>query len=262
MKKILTMLTSFSLIATSSVLVVSCKTNSLKNKIEKPNEMPNINHNKEKNNPKTPKHMNEMPQGDQPGKQRENGSNQTQPNEHNKNNVLSSTEDERSFIYGYSKWLEDGKNGEAEHVINPEDPNEILLLGFSKEKKNNKEEYKLKEIPTNVNKVPKWIPTKVTSLEGAFKNNVNEIIDGIESWNTSNIKNMYQTFFGAKKFNTDISKWKTSKVENMNYMFAFAESFSKNLSKWDVKKTPYQSNFGRYSGFENQKDLWPPFINK
>ncbi|WP_434337915.1 hypothetical protein [Mycoplasma capricolum] len=45
-------------------------------------------------------------------------------------------------------------------------------------------------------------------------------------------------------------------------MFYGASSFKRDLSGWNVSKTPYQSNFGTNSGFENQKDLWPPFSNK
>ncbi|WP_237767102.1 DUF285 domain-containing protein [Mycoplasma capricolum] len=135
-----------------------------------------------------------------------------------------------------------------------------MILGY--EKTNNpKDGYKLKEISTNINKVPKYLPGIVTSLEGAFKNNQNEKIDGIEHWDTSKVKNMYQTFFGANKFNTDISKWKTSSVTDMRCMFAYTNSFNKDLSEWNVEKTFLSLGFAKGSSYENNRALWPHFKN-
>ncbi|WFQ96211.1 BspA family leucine-rich repeat surface protein [Mycoplasma feriruminatoris] len=262
MKKILTMLTSFSLIATSSVLVVSCKTDDTNSNIKKPKETFNSNHNKEKNSPKTSEHINEMSQGDQPGNQRENASISALSNS-NKDNILSSIEDERPFVYGYNKWLQDGKNGKADHFINPQNPNEILLLGFTKEtdKKGN-EKYRLKQIPKHINKVPKSLPSKVTSLEKAFENNENENIEGIEFWDTSRIISMYQTFLNAKNFNGDITKWKTGNVKDFDYMLSGTNSFNRDLSKWNVSKSPFQVAFAKNSNFDNNRNFWPHFNNK
>ncbi|QVJ95677.1 BspA family leucine-rich repeat surface protein [Mycoplasma mycoides] len=257
MKKVLTLLTSFSLIATSSVLVVSCKTNGVKGKVEESKDGANL---KEQNNNKTPEDMNKISQSDEGQSERENRTNPTLSNK-TKDNIFSSAEDEKYFIYGYNKWLEDGKKGNAEHVINPDNPNEILLLGYTKETKGRKEVYKLKQIPTNVNKVPKWLPQKVTSLESAFKNNENEKINRIEFWDTSKITNMYQTFFGASRFNQDISKWKTSNVDDFSYMFYGASAFKIDLKDWNISKGPFPVQFAKNSGFEKQKDLWPRFKN-
>ncbi|QVK05401.1 BspA family leucine-rich repeat surface protein [Mycoplasma mycoides] len=262
MKKVLTLLTSFSLIATSSVLVVSCKNDGLKDKLEKPKDISDHkdkNEKKsEKNDGKTPHDMNQMSQSDEGQGEKGNRSNSDSSNI-NKNNIFSSAEDEKFFIYGYNKWLEGARKGNAEHIINPDNPNEILLLGFTKENKGKEEVYKLKQIPTNVNKVPKWLPLKVTSLEEAFKNNISEKIDGIEFWDTSKITNMYQTFYGAKKFNQDISNWKTNNVDNMNYMFFDAESFKGDLSKWKVPKSFYSQTFDKYSGIQGKTQLLPQF---
>ncbi|WP_434343737.1 BspA family leucine-rich repeat surface protein [Mycoplasma sp. 06067-C1-B144P-99-0482-3] len=192
------------------MLVVSCKTNGLKGKVEKSKYISRNFSKKEKDESKDPEIMKEKLQSDQ---SHNNSGSSSESLSMNNDNVLSSIEDENLFIYGYNKWLEDSKNGKSEHFINPKNPNEILLLGYTKETRGKKDIYKLNSIPSNINKVPKSLPTKITSLEAAFKDNVNEIIDGIESWDTSRVTNMSRTFHGAKKFNGDISKWKTDNVE-------------------------------------------------
>ncbi|QVK02979.1 BspA family leucine-rich repeat surface protein [Mycoplasma mycoides] len=257
MKKVLTLLTSFSLIATSSVLVVSCKTDGLNGKVEKPEDMSRNSSKKEENKDKNGNTMKDSPQDDQPQ-----GNHNSNSSFSNKaiNNIFSSTEDEKELIKkNYDRILKE-KSGTADHILNPENPNEILVFGFEKTQ-NPKDGYKLKQIPTNVNKVPGVLPQKVTSLEGAFKNNENENIDGIENWDTSKIKNMYQTFYGAKNFNGDISKWKTDQVEDMNYMFYDANAFTRDLSGWKVPKSFSPTAFAKYSGLENQTKLWPKFKN-
>ncbi|WP_434323942.1 BspA family leucine-rich repeat surface protein [Mycoplasma capricolum subsp. capricolum] len=268
MKKILTILTSFSLIATSSFLVVACKTNGEKIKIEKQSKdvLENTSKEEDKN---TVKHNDEISQADQSKgdeKNEKNTSSQSQINRHNllsggNENIFSTTEDEREFISKNYDWISK-KSDSVEHYFNPNNPNEILMLGYERTTKKDKVEYKLKQIPTNVNKVPSYLPKIFTSLESAFKNNINMDIQGIENWDTSNVNNMYQTFYGAENFNGDISKWKTNNVNYLSYMFYGASSFKRDLSGWNVSKTPYQSNFGTNSGFANQKDLWPPFSNK
>ncbi|QVK06186.1 BspA family leucine-rich repeat surface protein [Mycoplasma mycoides] len=251
MKKVLTLLTSFSLIATSSVLVVSCKTVDIKKLFEKPK---NTTEDSSKKDEKKLEFINkDLKDG--------NLKNKSELDPSNKDNIFSSAEDERVFIKDYYKHWEGKKDKNAPHVFNPKDPNEILVLGFEKSK-NEKDGIKLKQIPKNVKKVPKTLPKNITSLESAFKGNENENIDGIENWDTSHIVNMYQTFFGAKKFNGDISKWNTSNVKNFDYMFYDASAFEKDLSNWNVSKDPFQVNFAKYSSFENKKNLWPKFKNK
>nr|VZR98286.1 hypothetical protein MF5295_00708 [Mycoplasma feriruminatoris] len=257
MKKILTMLTSFSLIATSSVLVVSCKTDDFKKIFQKPTNLTDSNKSNE-NNKEALESKKETLKGDQ---LRGNDLNSISSNNHNKDNILSSIEDEREFIKDYYNHWEGRKSKNAPHVFNPKDSSEILILGFEKSS-NEKDGIKLKQIPKNVKKVPKKLPKNITSLESAFKYNENENIDGIEFWDTSNIKNIYQTFFGASKFNGNISKWNTSNVTNFDYMFYGADSFNRDLSNWNVSKAPFQVGFAKYSNFDNNRNFWPPFKNK
>jgi len=44
------------------------------------------------------------------------------------------------------------------------------------------------------------------------------------------VTNMYAMFFGAYKFNQDISGWNVSKVTSMRSMFNQASSFNQNIS--------------------------------
>ncbi|UZK64099.1 BspA family leucine-rich repeat surface protein [Mycoplasma mycoides subsp. capri] len=255
MKKLLTILGSIGLIATTSAAVIACddknqQKNLTKSKLDEKFKKEEK-HNKSDNT--NSESSTKISQKDNKNDSKTNFSNGV------KNNILSNIEDENLFIYGYDKWLKDSKNGKSEHFINPKNPNEILLLGYTKETKGKKDTYKLNSIPSNINKVPKSLPTKITSLEAAFKDNVNEIIDGIESWDTSRITNMNRTFYDAKKFNGDISKWNTNNVEDMTYMFFNAESFKGDLSKWKVPKSFYSNTFDKYSGIQDKTNLFPKF---
>ncbi|WP_434335945.1 BspA family leucine-rich repeat surface protein [Mycoplasma capricolum subsp. capricolum] len=266
MKKILTILTSFSLIATSSFLVVACKPAGIKNKAGKLKEESEINFKKENKEKNISESKEEMLQSDQSKSKRKTELDITKFDGGSKsnigNNILAEIEDEEPIIKESFKWWKDAKKDKRPHFFNPKDSSEILILGYKKEKKNKKEYYRLEEIPKHVKKVPKILPPVVTSLEGAFKNNENQIIDGIETWDTSRVKNMYQTFFKASKFNGDISKWNTSGVTDFGYMFYGASAFKRNLKDWNVSNDPFPVAFARDSGFENDKNLWPPFKNK
>ncbi|QVK08714.1 BspA family leucine-rich repeat surface protein [Mycoplasma mycoides] len=255
MKKLLTILGSIGLIATISAAVIACddknqQKNLTKSKLDEKSKKEEKHNKSDSTNSES---STKISQKDDKNHSKTNSSNGV------KSNILSSIEDENLFIYGYNKWLEDSKNGKSEHFINPKNPNEILLLGYTKETRGRKDSYKLNSIPSNINKVPKSLPTKITSLEAAFKDNVNEIIDGIENWDTSRITNMNRTFHNAKKFNGDISKWKTDNVEDITYMFFNAESFKGDLSKWKVPKSFYSETFDKYSGIQGRTELLPQF---
>ncbi|QVK09725.1 BspA family leucine-rich repeat surface protein [Mycoplasma mycoides subsp. capri] len=92
----------------------------------------------------------------------------------------------------------------------------------------------IEKFPETVHKVPETLPKHITSLGNAFNRNINTKIDGIESWDTSNIKDMTFMFSYAKKFNQSIDNWNTSNVINMSRMFLGAESFNQDISNWDV----------------------------
>lgn len=106
------------------------------------------------------------------------------------------------------------------------DATEITQIGYH----HNKDEFRIITFPKTIKKVPNKLPSIITSLEEAFKNNQNEKIEGIEDWDTSNITSMSNTFHNANSFNQDISNWKTNKVTTMRAMFYFANKFNHDIS--------------------------------
>ena len=46
----------------------------------------------------------------------------------------------------------------------------------------------------------------------------------ISGWNTGNVTDMHNMFYGASSFNGDISRWNTSNVTDMHNMFHGAAS--------------------------------------
>ncbi|CBW54085.1 Conserved hypothetical protein, DUF285 family [Mycoplasma mycoides subsp. capri LC str. 95010] len=96
--------------------------------------------------------------------------------------------------------------------------------------------------PHTIKKVPRVLPTQITSLENAFIYNQNEFIDGIEYWDTSNITNMYSMFYEANNFNQNISMWDVSSVVDMSYMFCWAYKFNQDISNWNVSNVKYMND--------------------
>ena len=58
----------------------------------------------------------------------------------------------------------------------------------------------------------------------------------IGDWNISNVESMHSMFVGVKLFNQPIGKWDVSNVKTMSFMFQDAESFNQDISKWNVSK--------------------------
>ena len=53
----------------------------------------------------------------------------------------------------------------------------------------------------------------ITDMSGLFQNSKLKKIDGIETWDTSNVEDMHNMFRGALHFNHNINNWNVSKVE-------------------------------------------------
>ena len=77
-----------------------------------------------------------------------------------------------------------------------------------------------------------WFPNVANSLFHSFKS---QIIFPSNQY-TSNVLSMASMFFGAVKFNSDISNWDVSNVTNMGWMFNRAESFNIDISHWNTSK--------------------------
>jgi len=73
-----------------------------------------------------------------------------------------------------------------------------------------------------------------------YKNKTEAIIKygHISDWNTTQVKDMSQLFYGKYRFNDDISKWDVSNVKDMSQMFQAYKwdpsIFNQDISGWDV----------------------------
>ncbi|QVK02553.1 BspA family leucine-rich repeat surface protein [Mycoplasma mycoides] len=122
---------------------------------------------------------------------------------------------------------------DQKEVFDKDDETELKEIGYFK---NNYGQWQIQPIPSYVKKVPEKLPGFITNLKGAFKDNVNTEIIGLEKWDTSNVTNMIDMFKDAKNFNQDISSLDTSRVVDMGRMFSGAESFNQDISNWDVSR--------------------------
>ncbi|MEX0315794.1 MAG: BspA family leucine-rich repeat surface protein, partial [Allomuricauda sp.] len=79
-----------------------------------------------------------------------------------------------------------------------------------------------------------WKTENVTSMFGMFRLATNFEGIGLETWNIQKVTYINQMFWGAEKFNADISGWDTGNVTYMSQMFEDAEAFDQNLGSWDI----------------------------
>ena len=82
-----------------------------------------------------------------------------------------------------------------------------------------------------------WDTGKVKSFRYAFMSNsyfTGLVGGGLANWNVSEGTDFGFIFYGASKFNGDISKWITTKMDNLVYAFSGATVFNSDISKWDV----------------------------
>ncbi len=82
-----------------------------------------------------------------------------------------------------------------------------------------------------------WDITLVTDLSGLFENMGtvnNNIFDGIQEWDTSNVTNMADMFGGCENFNQPLNAWSVSNVTNMSGMFEICHDFNQPLDTWNV----------------------------
>lgn len=86
---------------------------------------------------------------------------------------------------------------------------------------------------SNFSGIETWDTSSVKNMTEMFRNAA-DFMGGISDWNVSNIENMENMFYDAKQFNADISKWNITNVKNYKDILAGAESFNQNLSNWKV----------------------------
>ena len=84
---------------------------------------------------------------------------------------------------------------------------------------------------SNVETVTLDDTSNVTNMGSMFANARNFNGWNISDWDVSKVKNFYETFRLAWKFNQDLSKWNTESATTMNSMFQGASNFNSDISK-------------------------------
>lgn len=75
--------------------------------------------------------------------------------------------------------------------------------------------------------------TQVTDMSKMFAY-ANSLTGNLNNWDVSSITNMDSVFFQATGFDGDISSWDVSNVQKMSGMLSNATSFSGDISFWDI----------------------------
>ncbi|WP_434325708.1 BspA family leucine-rich repeat surface protein [Mycoplasma leachii] len=142
------------------------------------------------------------------------------------------------------------------------DKTECLEIGYFE---NWNDEIQIIDFLPTTKKVPSVLPKEIISLRRAFQANKNKSIDGIQHWDTSNIRDMSSMFYQATKFNQPIGNWNTSNVTDMSWMFFGAKNFNQDISTkkitrsngskylaWDTSNVEYMSSMFREATSFNQ----------
>ncbi len=88
---------------------------------------------------------------------------------------------------------------------------------------------------SSIHRMNEWDTSNVTDMTDMFYL-ARKFNEDISNWNTSKVTSMRGLFYAATVFNQDISKWDTSSVTDMGYMFCAADSFNQDLGGWDTSK--------------------------
>lgn len=111
---------------------------------------------------------------------------------------------------------------------------------------------------TSLIKVPNYIPSYWTTLEGLFEgcSLINDV--NITKWDTGNITSMKDLFFGCSAFNQPIGSWNISAVTNIDNMLSGCAAFNQNLSYWTFSASISHNNYDN-SATAWQSDYKPHF---
>ncbi|CBV67323.1 Prolipoprotein [Mycoplasma leachii 99/014/6] len=133
------------------------------------------------------------------------------------------------------------------------DSNEIIQLGYKK----HGDYIQLNIENKTITKVPVTLPLKINSFYKAFKDLKSETITNLDKWDTSNVKILTNAFERAVNFNTDISEWNTSNVTEMTNAFYDAKKFNQNIGKWNTSKvTDMSAMFDGAESFNQDLNNW------
>ena len=105
--------------------------------------------------------------------------------------------------------------------------------------------------------IESWGTIKWQSMENAFWNCSNLVINPNDSPNLESVTSMRSMFHNALSFNSDLSDWDVSHVTNMISMFHNALSFNSDLSGWDVSHVDWMSSmFSGATSFNGDLSTW------
>lgn len=82
--------------------------------------------------------------------------------------------------------------------------------------------------------IEQWGDIQWTSMQGAFEDCVNMVMNATDVPDLSLVTNMSYMFSKAKKFNGNINNWDVSNVTNISFLFRDAYLFNQPLDNWDV----------------------------
>jgi surface protein len=109
---------------------------------------------------------------------------------------------------------------------------------------------------TTIDGLGSWNISNVTNMVATFRNASNFNQD-IGSWDTSSVTNVFRMFFQASSFNQDIGSWDTSNVEIMSGMFLDASSFNQDIGNWDTSSvTKMGAVFSGAESFDKDISSW------
>ncbi|WP_299041545.1 DarT ssDNA thymidine ADP-ribosyltransferase family protein [uncultured Campylobacter sp.] len=97
----------------------------------------------------------------------------------------------------------------------------------------------------------------ITDMSELFYKIRREDFSGIESWDVSNVTDMYMMFSERDNFNQPLNSWDVSSVTDMGAMFADCENFNQPLNSWDVSSvTDMSYMFVGCKNFNQPLDNW------
>jgi surface protein len=99
--------------------------------------------------------------------------------------------------------------------------------------------------------------TGVTNASYMFGNC--SILNGpanINTWNTSTLVNVSNTFYNAAAFNQNIGSWNTAAVTNMSFMFNGATAFNQNIGSWNTAAVTNMAGMFYGTAFNQNIGSW------
>jgi Mycoplasma protein of unknown function, DUF285 len=96
-----------------------------------------------------------------------------------------------------------------------------------------------------------FTPQRATKFQG----------DGLQTWDTSNLRYMNDAFSRATNFDGDIRHWNTSLVVSFQNTFQQAVTFNRDLSQWDVSRAMSLHNMFRLALSLDQRLCWPGLLS-